>query len=92
MVHRAAIQLGLALTNVLISYIIGVGGYFFLSFSNATPTVAPLIQSYLGRVMYMEYTERLVHIRGHVVLYAGAYIKTTMTSCQQKQWKKLNFL
>lgn len=30
MVHRAAIQLDLTPANVLISYIIGVGGYFFL--------------------------------------------------------------
>lgn len=31
MVHRAAIQLDLTPANVLISYIIGVGGYFFSS-------------------------------------------------------------
>lgn len=31
MVHRAAIQLDLTPANVLISYIIGVGGYFFCS-------------------------------------------------------------
>ncbi len=56
MVHRAAIQLDLAPTNVLISYIIGVGGYFFLPLSNATvilieTNITPLAQSYLGKVI-----------------------------------------
>lgn len=56
MVHRAAIQLDLAPTNVLISYIIGVGGYFFLPLSNAMlmlieTNITPLAQSYLGKVI-----------------------------------------
>lgn len=56
MVHRAAIQLDLVPTNVLISYIIGVGGYFFLPRSNAMlilieTNITPLVQSYLGKVI-----------------------------------------
>ena len=56
MVHRAAIQLDLAPTNVLISYIIGVGGYFFLPFTNAKlilieTNTTPLAQSYLGKAI-----------------------------------------
>lgn len=56
MVHRAAIQLDLAPTNVLISYIIGVGGYFFLPLSNAmlmliATNITPLAQFYLGAVI-----------------------------------------
>ena len=63
MVHGAAIQLDLAPTNVLISYIIGVGGYFFPSLSNATPilietNITPLAQSYLGKVIWMKYIEK----------------------------------
>lgn len=56
MVRRAAIQLDPVPTNVLISYIIGVGGYFFLPLSNAKlilieTNTAPLAQSYLGKVI-----------------------------------------
>ena len=63
MVHRAAIQLDLAPTNVLISYIIGVGGYFFLPLSNAMlilieTNITPLAQSYLGKVIWMKYIEK----------------------------------
>lgn len=63
MVHRASIQLDLAPTNVLISYIIGVGGYFFLPLSNAMlvlieTNITPLAQSYLGKVISMKYIEK----------------------------------
>lgn len=56
-VHRAAIQLDPALANVLISYIIGVGGLFsLLSPSNAKlnlieTNTTPLVQDYLGEAL-----------------------------------------
>lgn len=64
MVHRAAIQLDPAPANVLISYIIGVGGLLFtLPFPNAKmilieTNTALLAQSYLGKVIQVKYTER----------------------------------
>lgn len=63
MVHKAAIQLDPAPTNVLISYIIGVGGYFFLSLWNAMLilieiNMTPLVQCYLGKVISMKYIEK----------------------------------
>lgn len=66
MVHRAAIQLDLAPTNVLISYIIGVGGYFSLPLSNAIlilieTNITPLVQSYLGKVIWMKYIEKVLY-------------------------------
>lgn len=63
MVHRAAIQLDLALANVFISYIIDVWGYFFLPSSKAMlilieTNIKPLVQSYLGKVISMKYIEK----------------------------------
>lgn len=63
MVHRAAIQLNLMPTNVLISDIIGVGGYFFLPLSNARlvlieTNITPSAQSYLCKEIQMKYTEK----------------------------------
>lgn len=61
--HGAAIQLDPAPTNVLISYIIGVGGYFFLPLSNARLilieiNLTPLARRYLGKVISMKYIEK----------------------------------
>lgn len=63
MVHWGAIQLDPAPTNVLISYIIGVGRHFFLLLSNAMlilieTNITPLAQSYLGKVISMKYIEK----------------------------------
>lgn len=60
MVHKAAIQLDLAPNNVLMSYIIGVGGIFFLHLWNAMLilieiNMTPLVQCYLGKVISMKY-------------------------------------
>lgn len=63
MVHGAAVQLDPAPTNVLISYIIGVGGCFSPPLSNARLilieiNMTPLVQCYLAKVISMKYTEK----------------------------------